>query len=284
MAHIKNYKIIAVAVILGEGLIKICQAIFNFRIKVMIHWQARFNNFYCWALLVLIAISLGCTTLSKRDIEPNRLKEFPQYWLTTSVYAGQFYDNARLALVDYRPFSAIDDAQTIDGYTIFPPGATHTIPVGTLVKIVDISYPNDQTKFNRPLYSPRNNIWVSLRIAKERGQVSIFRDKTHILIMPKKITTERQVKGYLARFLSINDPNRWLLQQQSYIQDAIVKKRPAIGMTREHLVAALGPPVKKQYQRKTDVHDAQEIWHYHDYFVVIIDEKVSKFKRLDIKH
>ena len=134
--------------------------------------------------------------------EPNASKQLPQYWLTTSMYAGRFYDNDQLKLLDARPFSSISDVETIDGFILTPPKPTNIIPAGTLVKIVDIVYPTELVKLQRPIYSPRDQIWVYLNVAKERGKVSIFHEKIHILVVPKIITEETQMRGYLGRFLS----------------------------------------------------------------------------------
>lgn len=203
-----------------------------------------------------------------------------QYWLSTSMYAGQFYDDDKQYLVDFRPFSSIDDAQTFDGYILYPPAPKTTIPAGTLVKIDTISYPDDQTRKRRPIYSPRDNVWVYLQIAAERGRVNVFREKPHILVLPKVITTEQQVRGYLSRFLSVKDPNRWILHLESYLQDGIFEKRPMVGMKREHLIAALGPAQKKQFPRQDDDTTAQEIWHYTEHLIEITNDKVSKVRHL----
>lgn len=198
------------------------------------------------------------------------LNELPQYWLTSSLYSGDFFGDDELQLVDFRPFSSIVDNSEI------PPRINRIIEAGTLVKISRITYPNTLQTV-RSLKGPKNNIWVHFFVAKERGLVSFFSHKEHILVLPENITREK-VKTYLAQILSKSDPNLWILHSASHIQEGIFKKRPLLGMTTEQLTATLGPPQKKQAQNKSEFHDEQEIWEYRDYFIVLSEGLVIKIK------
>jgi hypothetical protein len=239
-------------------------------------------SFFLLVSCISMFLLLGCVTIKSEQNEPNKTEKLPQYWLTISLYSGPFFDDDKLALLDYRPFSAIDDAVTNDGHIFYPPKSSKIIPAGTLIKIVNISYPDDKTMQKRPIYSPRNNIWVYVKVAKERGRVSLFHEQTHVMVIPKTITDESQLKGYLSRFLSNKDPNRWILQLESHIQDGIFNKRPIIGMKKEQVIAALGPALKKQFQKEQDFEPAQDIWHYHDYLIVFIDGAVRKIKNIKL--
>lgn len=245
--------------------------------------MARLRRWYFLCIVTSLVTLASCTTLKGEQQPSSKFESLPQYWLTISLYAGRFFDDDKLALLDYRPFFAIDDAKTGDGHIFYPPKETRVIPAGTLVKIIDISYPDEKTTVKRPIYSPRNHIWVYVKVAKERGLVTLFHEQTHVMVMPQNITTETQVRTYLGRFLSAKDPNRWILQLESHIQEGIFHKKPVIGMKKEHIVAALGPAIKKQFQPEEDFEPAQEIWHYHDYFIVFIDGAVRKIKNINIK-
>lgn len=232
------------------------------------------------SIIMATILLLSCQSTKEVKFARQDFLNLPTYWLTTTMFAGRFYDNDRANLLDYRPFSAIDDVETLDGFILYPPKPDRIIPAGSLVKIIEVSFPDEQKKLARPLMSPREHIWVYLKVAKERGNVTIFHEHPFVLVVPKSITTELQLRGYLGRFLSKNDPNLWILSLPSHLQDGIFSKRPVIGMKKEHLVAAMGPVLKKQFQSKGDLHDAQEIWHYHNYFVVIVDDMVSRIKAL----
>lgn len=231
-------------------------------------------------LVLLTSLTYGCTGLITLQPQTMPSRHLPQYWLTISMFASNFYDDDKLRLLDYRPYFGIDYLKNLDNITIYPPKADKIIPAGTLVQIVDISYPNETTSLKRPIYSPKDHVWVYLRVGRERGKVSIFHEKTHILLVPKNISEEKALKGYLGRFLSNKDPNRWILQQQSYIQDGIFKKQPVIGMNKQQIMATLGPALKKQFKKEFNFESASEIWHYHDYLVIFTEDVVSKINNL----
>ncbi|HXW60943.1 MAG TPA: hypothetical protein VEK06_05360, partial [Myxococcota bacterium] len=156
-----------------------------------------------FVLLMLLLHSLitgACKSVSEPRPSSSGSDKVAQYWLTTSMFAGRFYDNDQLKLMDHRPFSAISDVETVDGFILHPPRPSAIVPAGTLVQIIDISYPGDMDNLKRPIFSPRDHIWVYLKVAKERGKVSLFHEKTYVLVMPKNITNETELRGYLARF------------------------------------------------------------------------------------
>jgi hypothetical protein len=195
------------------------------------------------------------------------------------MFAGSFYGNPDLMLLDYRPFDAIDDATTPAGSIIYPPETKEIVPAGTLIQIKSVIFPTASIRKNRPLYSPRNQIWLYVRIAKERGKVSIFRELDHVIIVPKSINTKEDLKGFINTLMARNDPHSWILQEQSYIQEAIWQKRAVIGMSKRDVLASLGPAEKMQAHKGQGEEDS-EVWHYSHYFVVFNDERVSKVKKL----
>jgi hypothetical protein len=249
-------------------------------IMKMTHLTARIHQ--C-VFLCPIALATSCVALLETKEKSINNTVFPQYWLTTSMYAGPFYDNNTLTLMDHRPFFAIDDVQTSDGFIVYPPNPDRTIPAGSLVKIISVSYPDKKVIDKRPIFSPREHIWVYLLVAKERGRVSIFHEKTHILVVPKSVIAKKQLRGYLARFFSKNDPNYWILKLESHIQNGIFNKHPTLGMKKEHVLATLGPAQKKQFYKKGDYQESQEIWYYPDYFIVMVNNTVNKVKNLSRK-
>lgn len=181
-------------------------------------------------------------------------------------------------LLDYRPFNTIEDALTSEGTTIFPQ-ASEIVAAGTLIQIKSISYPTKDSIKKRPLYSPAKQIWLYVRIAKERGKVTIFREKEHIVLVPMEVKTKEELKAFINSFMSKTDPHSWILQEQNYIQEAIWKKKAVIGMSKRDIMASLGPAQKMQMQKNQN-EEGTEIWHYPHYFVVFSGEKVSKVKSL----
>lgn len=230
-----------------------------------------------WLFLVGQLVS---SCVPNRAAINNGAQKAPAYWLTTSMYAGPFYDDDKQSLMDYRPFFAIDDAETADGYKITPPPHKELIEAGTLLRILRISYPDFKTKLNRPLYSPRQQVWVYFEVAKERGNVTIFHHQPYIMVLPAQVVSEADVDEYLQNFISNKDPNSWLLTERNHLQKAIWQKRATLGMTEKHLRAALGPPLSRHVKKKTFTDHAAELWQYPDLLVVMEDGEVVKVSDL----
>ena len=110
--------------------------------------------------LLTLGFVAGCVSLNGPQPETKAESPSPQYWLKSSLFGGNFYDDNQITLVDCKPFSAISDNSTIDGFNLYPPAPNHIIPAGTLVEIAAITYPTVMAKFKRPIYSPRDSIWV----------------------------------------------------------------------------------------------------------------------------
>lgn len=148
------------------------------------------------------------------------------------------------------------------------------IPKGTLVDLMDIVYPSQKTDFLRPLYSPRKDVWVFLRVARERGDVNIFYDKAHILVLPFNMNNIQKV---LDEIFIKNDPNAWLLTQRKHIQEAIFTKKPLVGMDQEQLFSALGPANKKKSTINSE--EEEEVWEYRDMVIFFSKGLVTKIAK-----
>lgn len=243
------------------------------------HKPTRSLSFFLSAMFAFSLCLLSACNLLNSFTKSNPPAPSARFWLKTSLYAGDFYDDNRTVLIDHRPFSALADAKTWDDYTIYPHHPTHIITVGTQIEITAISYPESQSSMKRPLFSPKNNVWVFFKVAKERGLVSIFEHKPHVMMLPSSIKTPQEVKKYLGELLTKHDPTPWLLNQESHFQQGILLKRPSIGMSPRHVQATLGPP-----ESKTETFDgsgiATEVWSYPSHFMVFKDDAVVTIKNL----
>jgi hypothetical protein len=197
--------------------------------------------FYIFTLLIYSCVSINLEKDSTKALEG-----LPQYWLTSSLYAHEYPDDKKLILLDFEAESA------------------SIIPAGTLVQLIAL----------------KPQVGIYLKVAQQRGQVNIFYEKTHLLVIPKNIKNKDDLKIYLARFMSKKDPHPWLLRSRAYIQDAIWAKKPVIGMNKRELSAALGPPHKSKEQKNPDTGAKQEIWYYEHYFVLVDNNEVTKVKKI----
>lgn len=235
------------------------------------------SKFICFILLLVS----GCVSINtNKNISD---MDGQVYWLNQSIFSGSFYGYPKINLIDSRPFKYINDAKTVDNLVIYLKNETEIVPLGTMVKIERIEYPTFINLLKRPIYSPRDNIWVYLKIGKRRGQTNIFREKDFILLIPKKISDDAAVKKYLENFLTKEDPNPWVLTQREYIQKAIWDKKPVLGMNKKQLSAALGTPLKIEFIKKDSAFTGDEVWHYHQNIVIFEDEKIIKISSISSK-
>lgn len=243
--------------------------------------RKRKNSLLLLTIIIIFSLHLpSCVSITRQEFDTSAISSLPQYWLTTSMYAGPFYKNNEMTLMDHRPSSAILEAFNADGDIIFPPKSSHIIKAGTLVQITKISYPNTKEALKRPAFSPKDRIWIHLKVAKERGKVTIFSESEHIIIVPKHIVEKSHLKDFVNSFLAKKDPHEWILGRESYIREGIWQKKPQIGMNTQDLIATLGMPQKKIVQPVQGEHEYKELWQYAHYFIVIKNDLVIKTQHL----
>lgn len=164
------------------------------------------------------------------------------FWLKQSLYVGPFYDDDRYCLMHPRSFDELTYVTTPSGDIILPPPASGIISAGTKVKLEKIEWPTSTAILRRPLYSPRYNTWAYFRVARDRGGVTLEREKSCILLLSNEIRDEKTFQNWLNTILSPRDNNDWFLSLRPEIQKGIEEKKPVIGMTSNELMAALGEP------------------------------------------
>lgn len=210
------------------------------------------------ALLLLALAASGCrshsplASHSQRDLQEAHAGE--SYWLRQSMYVGDFYDDDRYQLMDARRFEELRYLHTLEGDVISPPPARGIIPAGTRVQVEDIAFPTGDEVWRRPLYSPRYSTWVRLRVARDRGDVTLAYPKPHILLIPAYLPDRAAFDAYFEALLSRDDPNPFLRQLPAEERAAVETKRARVGMTREALHMALGfaDRMRSEHQERGD--------------------------------
>lgn len=241
----------------------------------------------CAALLALGVANLACQGHSalaghvQRELE--EVHEGETLWLKQSMYVGDFYDDDRYQLLDSRRFEELRYLQTLEGDVISPPPATGIVPAGTRVVVEDIRFPTADEIWRRPLYSPRYTTWVQLRVARDRGDVTLTYPRPHILLVPAHLPDRPAFEAFFSAVLGRDDPNPTLRQLPADQRSAVEQKRARVGMSREALQMALGfaDRMRSEHQERGEGRVLVEVAVYGATSVVLEDGMVVRVSAPD---
>lgn len=195
-------------------------------------------------------------------------------WLTQSLYGGFFYDDKRYRLAHPKPFGQLHALKTADGYTILPPPHDDIVPAGTRVRVERIRWPTPGNICAAPLYTPKRLTWVVVRMALDRGHVTLWREKPYIMLVPRHVQTQAAFMAWFNGLFTATDPNPWLDGLPESLQRGIAVKQPVAGMDERALRAALGPPDRVE----TDQADAARVRRYNTWRVTLRQGRVTEVK------
>jgi len=247
------------------------------------------KQFCKWRAWLLIFLIPACTSHIKipdsvqRQINAEINGKI--FWLKQSLYAGPFYDDNRYQLLHSRPFEELKYLKTPDGDYILPPPAKEIIPTGTKVVIEKIEWPTKMTMFKRPLLTPRQWPWVYLRLARDRGPVTVYCDKSFIFILPAHVINEKSFHAWQNNFFSKDNTNDWLLSLDASIRTGILTKKPVVGMDSGALLAALGEPdqIKRELVSQESKKITKETATYGPIIVILENGRITKFENVSSK-
>ena len=163
----------------------------------------------------------------------------------------------------------MQDTTNLPKNTNCQPKEKEIIKLGTKIEIIELKY-NHKDKES----------YLLVKVAKERGNVSFFKDDFYIFMIPTDFENKNHIKEYLNNYFITNDPNKWLILQQEHIQKAIFNKYPVFGMTKEQLKATLGIALNIEKMQKTSLNEEQEIWTYADYLIIFAKEQIIKITKI----
>lgn len=237
-----------------------------------------------WAAVVsgLLAGCPGYTDLphgTMRAVQETR--EGKLFWLQQSMFVGQFYDDDRYDLVDTRRFEETRYLLNAEGDAITPLPAQAVVPAGTRVRVTAVAFPTGDHVFRRPIYTPRYSTWIYLKLARERGDVRIERDRPAILLAPSYLQSQAEFDQWFSAVLSEADPNPRIRALPEPVRRGIDEKKPVEGMPYDILTMAMGFPdrVTREEQLRDGVATTVEVAIFGATSVVIEDGKVVRVSR-----
>jgi len=203
------------------------------------------------------------------------------FWLKQSLYTGSFYDDDRFALVSTNQFDELVYVKMPDGESILPPEAKSIIPFGTKVIVQSIEWPDLQNYINRPIFTPRHLPWMKLKIALDRGEVSLFRPEIFIYVLSINADNAKNFDAWFRSVFSDKDSNVWLLGLKPEFREGVLEKKAVKGMPKDVLIAALGEPISWNHGFVDEAANVtKDIANYKKQVVVIESGVVTKIQAL----
>ncbi|MFH1811723.1 MAG: hypothetical protein ABIJ09_23490 [Pseudomonadota bacterium] len=195
------------------------------------------------ALAGLLAACPSRTRLEGADMDALRESYQGQtFYLRQSLYHGRFYDDDHRRLVDAHAFKDLKLMTAPDGEIIIPPPPDGILPAGTRVEVLDVEFPTSGAIVKRPLFTPRYNVWVTLKVGRVSGDLALFKPEEHVWVLPTTVRSMDAIRASLEALLSAEPLDPWLARRSEAARLAIFEKRAEQGLSTEELTAALGLP------------------------------------------
>ncbi len=233
--------------------------------------------------LLLTLLVLGCPTrtrLNSAAMDGLRERYGGQtFYLKQSLFHGKFYDDDTRSLADPRAFKDLRLMTSPDGDIIIPPPPQGILPAGTKVEVLDVEFPTSAAIVKRPLFTPRYNVWVLMKVGRFAGDVDFFRPGEYIVVLPTTVRSVDAIGASLEVLLSPKPLDDWLARRSEEARLAIFEKRAEQGLSYEELVAALGLP--EQIHRRFEGEQRIETARFGSTEVVLVDEQVTEIREVD---
>lgn len=219
-----------------------------------------------WALWVFGVAAPGCGH-GQGIAQPSRRVLEEQYVghvfeVRHSSVIGDLYDDNERELISPYPFDEIFHQVNLQGTPMHPAHPRALVPAGTAVRITAIDHPGAASWTKRMLATPRDAIWLQLQLVPEHPDRKPFARPPLIMPIVVRGTSVPAFDTAVARHLAPEgEISRWLLGRKPDIRVAIAHKEAVVGMSREELETALGPPWRWFVDHLPDGTELQVAWY-----------------------
>ena len=119
----------------------------------------------------------------------------------------------------------------------WPGKSEGVLPAGTPVQLLDVSFPGADARAVRPEGTPRDQVWVRLGLPG---------GTTAILPLPDRARSDQEFWGGLGQWVSRLDPALQTTGWNDAVIEAVRTRHTVIEMPETAVVAAWGPPSRKE--------------------------------------
>jgi hypothetical protein len=193
--------------------------------------DARRRRIRCVIAAALLAGCAGRTAMSveQREAVLREVRSSPPRWLAISC--------VRVHL-DASPGTTFLLGGPLEEQEPRWPGRSEGIlPAGTPVRLLDVSFPGAEARAARPEGTPRDQVWVRLGLPG---------GTTAILPLPDRARSEQEFWGGLGQWVSRLEPGLQTSGWNDAVIEAVRSRHTVIEMPETAVLAAWGPPAKKE--------------------------------------
>lgn len=179
----------------------------------------------------------------------------------TSVIGDLYDDNEREFLSPY-PFDEVFHQVDLMGLPMHPQSPRALVPAGTQVTVIAIDHPDGLSWIKRMLASPRDAIWLELTIVPEHPDRVPFARPPLVLPITGHQGSVAAFDASITRYLApVGEVSTWLLGRKAAVKVAIAHKEVVLGMSRDELETAMGPPWRWFVDRLPDGTELKVAWY-----------------------
>jgi hypothetical protein len=192
---------------------------------------------YLFAALFLAAVGCASATLvpdAQRPAIQNELVNHARY-LRVAFYVTPFFsDEGNWLITDVAP-DQLDLIDRPDGTPVNPGKPVKILAPGQRVRVEQVEFATSLTIATRPLYTPRYNPWIYLRLVDDP-----VGSKPYILVLRPDLHNEVEFLEEVGRYLSPFPPDTEGFPPE--VTKAIAGKTVRLGMTPTQVEMAWGYP------------------------------------------
>jgi hypothetical protein len=184
--------------------------------------------------MLAVALLAGCAGRSTMGMEQREgvlreLRSSPPRWLAISCVRVHLDASPGTTFLLGGPLEEQDPR--------WPGRSEGILPAGTPVQLLDVSFPGVEARAVRPEGTPGDRVWIRLGLPG---------GSTAILPLPDRARTEQEFWGALGQWVSRLDPALQTAGWNDAVIEAVRSRHTVIEMPEAAVVAAWGPPSRKE--------------------------------------
>ncbi|HET9156779.1 MAG TPA: hypothetical protein VFN91_08940 [Myxococcaceae bacterium] len=181
--------------------------------------------------IMLLAGCAGRTTMGveQREAVLREVRESAPRWLAVSCVRVHLDASPATTFLLGGPLEEQDPR--------WPGRSEGILPAGTPVQLLDVAFPGVEARAVRPDGTPRDQVWIRLGLPG---------GSSAILPLPDRAHSEQEFWGALGQWVSRLDPALQTAGWNDAVIEAVRSRHTVIEMPEAAVVAAWGPPSRKE--------------------------------------